>query len=233
MALTGLDESDITVLEDRSWELLDHGAFPPKASHSGHFLHSHPLRDTGSIPIALFNSRIKREILPESVRPVEADEGEIESPWEEYTSERNLGDGLAGEPIAAKQVATMFYAGPKDGDVEEVTLAKSNTPLPGLTPTIPATRPRRMSTRLAQASGSNRDPITIDEEEEEDSDNTPATKRPRNASRPSTGGKVPKTFGGKSVARKATAGKGVRKTTGGMTTGGKAPRTGRRKSIAE
>ena len=253
MADVGVPDTLIP-LDDRPWELMDHMIpFPPKVPHNEQFLASRPLSDTSSVPMALFGPKLKRDILPEQSRSADLDEGEIApgTAWMDYASERNLGDGLAGEPLAAKQIATMLYAGLHDAATgeDEVTVNTCETPLLGLDAAMtPATsisagsqntRPLRMSTRLAQASGSNRDPIRIDEDEEnnEDSDeieavDDPPAKRPRTASRsrPTIGGKAPprKTIGGKSAANQTTGGKGVRKTTGG-----KAPRTGRRKSIAE
>lgn len=261
MALTaggGIDDSHTelsSALDDRPWELFDHMFPPPPAApHNEQFLSARPSRDTASIPTALFNPKIKRETMPNvQLHATDIDEGEIddERTWEDYASERNLGSGFTGEPIAAKQLATMLFAGPEEATIEnDITLITSRSPLPALEAAAmsPAAtsvsgisqlaRPRRKSTRLSQASGSNRDPIPIDEDEEgEISDDVeaidgPATKRPRTASksRPTTGGKAParKTLGGKGVARKVTGGKSVKKTTGG-----KAPRTGRRRSIVE
>jgi len=252
-------------LDDRPWECFDHMIpLPPRPPHNVRFLASRPLRDTGSMSLALFNPKLKRETLPEDdTSSLETAEGEVEpdTKWGDYASERNLGDGLAGEPIAAKQIATRLFAGPDEATVEnEIMVNKSAAPLPELEAAMAAgtdasaisstqtPRLRRMSTRLAQTqsqtSGSNRDPITIDDGEEagETSDDIeevdgPTAKRAKTtsasalaSSRPTTGGKAMarKTVGGKSMARKGVGGKSVRKTTGG-----KGPRTGRRKSIVE
>lgn len=244
MALTGIgaiDEDAHTTLDDRPWELLERGGLVPrKTAHATQFLASRPLRDTGSIPIALFDPKIKPDIIPDCERDSgDISEGELESDtWEAYASERNMGDGLAGEPLVAKQVASLSYAGQEDATADEIILTASKSPLLGLevssADVAPVPRLRRMSARLAQASGSDRDPMTVEEEddgEDSDEDDGPAAKRSRTVSkRPTTGGKAParKTIGGKSVARKLTAGKSVRKTTSA-----KAPRTGRRKSIVE
>ena len=238
-------------LDDRPWEMFPQMAsLQQQARRSELFLASHPLKDTASIPMSWFRPLLKRDALPGPVhQATDLDGGESDSdtPWQNSASERNLGDGLAGEPIAAKQIATMLYAGQDDIDqndpVTERPIRSPRIPLDfTLSPanSVASILPRRMSTRIAQASGSNRDPIPVDvgdDEEGDDSDelelvDAPVAKRPRTASksRPTTGGKVPakKTVGGKSVARKATGGKTVKKTTGG-----KAPRAGRTKSIAD
>ena len=256
LTCTSLGDDDRSVnaslpLDDRPWEMLPQMAsLPQRSRHSDLFLASCPLKDTASVPMSWFHSRLKRDPLPGPdyhVADLDETEDDPDTIWQNYASERNLGDGLAGEPIAAKQIATMLYAGPDDLDQKEIATDRSTRsprfPLDfAWSPanSTPSILPRRASTRIAQASGSNRDPIPVDAgvgEDEDDSDELeimegPVAKRPRTASksRPTTGGKAPamKTVGGKSVARKATGGKTVKKTTGG-----KAPRGGRTKSNAD
>jgi mediator of RNA polymerase II transcription subunit 12 len=204
----------------------------------------------------LFDPRIKRDALPEG--DSKADEARVEDEagftWEDYASERNLGDGLTGEPMSARLITSNLYAGSDEATVEsELVPAHSplapfeaaGSPATSVSAASLSTRPRRMSTRLAshagasgikQPTGSNRDPIPVDEEDDSDDDisdgdldivEAPAAKRPRTSGKTmmTTGGKAParKTMGGKTVGRKAT--KGVR------STGGKVPAKGaRRKS---
>ena len=239
-------------LDDRSWELFDQMLpFPPGGKHSDQFLAARPFRDTTSISMSLFDPKLKRDLLPDvEMRSTQTDEGEIvaDTAWERYPSERNLGNGLGGEPMAAKEFTTKLYAGLDDAGVEiHLTRDSSRSPLPRLDSAMqssktisaePHARQRRISNRSAQTSEPTVDLTAIDENDHEnDSDvleesDAPVSKRSRTASkaRSNVGGEVParKTVGGKNVARKATGGKSVRKSTGV-----KAPRQGRRKSIIE
>lgn len=250
---TNADDT-VLPLDDRHWELFEHMfPLPLARPHSEQFLTSRPIPDTSSIPLPLFNPQINRDALP-SESTYEADDAGFT--WEDYASERNLGDGLAGEPLSAKLVATNLFAGYDEATVETelhsplATQAALDAASPSTSISAASfvTRPRRMSTRLAGGTtagikgptGSNRDPILVDEDEESSGDDleiieaAPA-KRPRiggkttagagAGSRATTGGKAParKTTAGKTVSRKAT--KSVK------STGGKAPtKGGRRKS---
>jgi mediator of RNA polymerase II transcription subunit 12 len=213
MALSAADDPEGSIaLDDRPWELLGQ-MWPIKTSHRHEdmFLSTRNIKDTASIPMSLFGPRFKRDAIY----------SEPESTWDEYASERTLGDGLAGEPLAAKQAATLLFAG-TDDDV--------SSPRTALTPAESViTRPRRHSTRNL-AGSSSRDAIPVPEDDSDDSSDSeeadpPLAKRPRTGSktttRATTGGKAPakRVTGGKSVARKATGGKGVARKTGG-----KAPR---------
>lgn len=212
-------------LDDRPWELFenltpDH----PTIRHVNMFLSTRPIRDTASIPMSLFEPQLKRDAIPR-------DGGE----WESSGAERNLGDGLTGEPLAAKQASTLLYASPA---LEETTASATATTTQPTTPATAKSDPpsplssitaRRPSTRKAGAGTSSKDAIAV-EEESSDSDlevvEAPPTKRPRvgskSTARPAMGGKAPakRTTGGKSVGRKATGGKNV----GRKGMGGKAPR---------
>ncbi|WVF69703.1 hypothetical protein IAT40_004482 [Kwoniella sp. CBS 6097] len=285
-ALIGPDASDdipsdsALPLDDRKWELFEQMA--PRSreiKHQNLYLSATPLKDSSSIPLALFNPTMTRDALLGTAaswsdeKGDDDDDGEkvVEScPWEELASERDLGDGFAGEPVFAKQLATSMYNG-----VEEYNIAEPPTPPSShdssdeSAAAVPlSAQPRRMSTRVSahtlpqvekppannsanngkRGSGSNKDPISIDEDDSDDEPETveprPAAKRPRTSSkstasasattaRQTTGGKAPaggarKTTGGKGVSRKATSGKSVKGT------GSKAPKGGgRRKSQAD
>ncbi|WWD21578.1 hypothetical protein CI109_106064 [Kwoniella shandongensis] len=275
-------------LDDRHWELFEYMAPPPrKIKHQDLYLASTSIKDSSSIPMTLFDPKITRDAIPGlaeeyAVHPsndatVTADEAiafddDSDLPWEEYASERNLGDGFAGEPTYARQMITsMFSAGDDQAEDQDVHMA-GVTNTADLSP-VSSGRPRRASTRIAhhgnnglpvglgiglglpmaKGSGSNKDPIAIEDDEGDDDDSDdgseeivtapPASKRPRTASkstasggasgRSTTGGKAPakrtSTTSGKTVSRKVTGGKGVR--------GGKAPKggagAGRRKSVAD
>lgn len=209
-------------LDDRPWELFEQlEPHTPQSRHVDMFLSTRPIRDSASIPMALFNPQIKRDAIP-------SQSGE----WESYPAERNLGDGLTGEPLAVKQSATLLFSAP--------TPVPDDPPLTGLQSTItssmgshpsspvPPVPARRSSIR--KAGMSSKDAIAVEEDTSE-SDlevvEPPLAKRPRTGSsstksRASVGGKAPakRTTGGKSVARKATGGKNV----GRKGMGGKAPK---------
>ena len=254
MALSGIGVFDdgnidsLLSLDDRPWELFDQ-LLPSRSGgiDSDQFLAAGPFRDTTSISMSLFNPKMKRDALPDTGIPsTQTDEGETVA--DKYASERNLGNGLGGEPMAAKEFATKLYAGLDEAGAEvHLTMDSSRSPLPRLDSavpsatsisTAPSARQRRLSNRLVQTSEPTYDLTAIDEDDNKnDSDgleesDAPVSKRPRTASksRASVGGKAParKTVGGKTVARKATGGKSVRKSTSG-----KAPRQGRRKSVVE
>lgn len=249
-------------LDDRPWEMLEQIAPPPAlTSHGDCFLASGPIKDTACIPVSLFTPQITRDAIGVRTGPrgtsEEGEESELEGAWEEFASERNLGNGMAGEPLALKQAATLLYGGPEDAAAEQVDttlqsprlpLAALGAPATSVSAVFISTRSRRMSTRIATAGtasrpgSSHRDPITVDEdddeEDEEDSEaeevEEPLAKRQRTGSkstRSTTGGKAParKTVSGKNVARKVTGGKTTRKTTGGKAVRGA---IGRRNSRA-
>jgi mediator of RNA polymerase II transcription subunit 12 len=222
-----------TPLDDRPWEFLEQLAPTPKSlKHVELFLSSRPIRDTASIPISLFKPRIKRDAIP----PQDT-EG-----WEESIAERNLGDGLAGEPLIAKQTSTLLFAHPASSSDEEekvptslktdpastpLTEARSSPAIPAITP---ANRPRRASARSTnyKTGSSTKDAIDLDSSSDSEVEEVqPPSKRPRVGSkstateRPTTSGKAPakRTTGGKGVARKATGGKNV-----GRKAPGKAPK---------
>lgn len=173
--------------------------------------------------MALFKPQLKRDAVPRA-------EGE----WEQHTAERNLGNGLAGEPMAAKQAATSLYASPS---LEQLPLPITTPPGDGAAPDKASpTAPSSTPSSARKSGTTNKDPIPIEEEGSSDSElevvEAPPAKKaktiaPTNntaaaaAARPTTGGKAPaKRTGGKSVARKATGGKNVAR----KGTGGKAPK---------
>jgi mediator of RNA polymerase II transcription subunit 12 len=223
-------------LDDRPWELFDQIApTPPISKHGELFLTSKSLRDTASVSLSMFNPTIKRDSIPISASQVEEDE----RGYEAYASERNLGDGLAGEPMIAKTLATGLFQAEVKEEIERSGNdgRKSGDASPSTLPSELVNRPRRSSTRIATASsravsGSNTNPISIDvddspeeEEEEEEEAEEHVGKRAK------TGGKsTRKTYGGKAPAKSTVA----RKTTGGKSLGrkgvaAKAPRGGRRR----
>lgn len=207
-------------LDDRPWELFEN-LTPNQSSirHVDMFLSSRPIRDTASIPMSLFDPQLKRDAIPR-------DEGD----WESSGAERNLGDGLTGEPLAAKQASTLLYASPSPDAPVSTTqpttpaaVVRSDTPSP-----LPVPAARRPSTRKAGAGTSSKDAIAV-EEDSSGSDlevvEPPPAKRPKVGSKSTaktTAGKAPakRATGGKSVGRKATGGKNV----GRKGMGGKAPR---------
>ncbi|WVQ98147.1 hypothetical protein IAU59_005269 [Kwoniella sp. CBS 9459] len=260
-------------LDDRKWELFEQMA--PRSRQMQHqdlYLSATPFKDTSSVPLTLFNPTMTRDALPGTATSWidendEEDKNDVPCPWEQLASERDLGDGFAGEPVFAKHFATSMFNG-----VEEYNIAEPPTPPSShdssdeSTAAVPlSAQPRRMSSCISahalphvenhmtnngtsstshkKGSGSNKDPISIDEDDSDDEPETvearPAAKRPRTSTkstasttaRQSTGGKAPagggarKTTGGKGVSRKATGGKSVKGA------GSKAPKGGgRRKS---
>ncbi|TXT13184.1 hypothetical protein VHUM_01585 [Vanrija humicola] len=221
MALSGshvlVDDVGIA-LDDRPWEMIEQMVTVPVQRHPDLFLASKALKDTASIPIALFRPQLTRDEVPEAVE-------DDSRPWENSAAERNLGNGFAGEPVAARQTATILFArddGSAVADEETLTVSM---------PAVPA-KVRRLSTRIPVSAGKQTgtvvDPIAIDsddgsDEEEEEDTARPAAKRPRTSSksvggRQVTGGKAPrKTSGAVSAGqtgRKATAAKGVRSVSG-------------------
>ncbi|KAK8847487.1 hypothetical protein IAR55_005345 [Kwoniella newhampshirensis] len=250
-------------LDDRRWELFEYMAPPPrKLKHQDLHLASTPIKDTSSIPMTLFDPKITRDAIPGlaekyNTHPAVAGEDDNEDdlsdhPWEEYASERNLGDGLAGEPTYARQMITSMFS-TSSGEMEDedssmydaISHQKSAGTSNADSPV--STRPRRASTRIAhhgsgvglgsRGSGSNKDPIAIEDEDDGESEDEPeelvapppASKKPRTGSKTTTtttAGRA--TTGGKAPARKTTSGKTVsRKGTGGKgVRGGKAPRGG-------
>jgi mediator of RNA polymerase II transcription subunit 12 len=175
----------------------------PILKHCDLFLASKALKDTASIPIALFKPQMVRDEVPDAAR-------EGDHPWEYASSERNLGNGFGGEPIAARQTATILYAR-EDGNVgDQPTLAMPPTPAK-----VKRLNPRNSTP--VKGAGTNNDPISIESDESEEEETRPASKRPRTGSKTSTGstrqvtgGKAPRKA---APARKAPA-KNVRSTSG-------------------
>ncbi|WVQ83134.1 hypothetical protein IAT38_005272 [Cryptococcus sp. DSM 104549] len=264
-------------LDDRHWELFEYMAPPRRqVGPQDMYLASAPLKDQGSIPIALFSPTITQDAPPgagsmdayERAPPTKTgapEDGEVTAtpspvegpprPWEESAAERYLGDGLAGEPTYARQMATMLFAVGDGGD-SDLSLRgggpdSSNTS----TPVVPPARPKKARKSSSAGNGigngappkptgsSHKDAIAVDEEDDDDDDSDveeveqrpskkakTGEKAAAGAGRQTTGGKAPatarKTTGGKTVSRKATGGKTTR--------GGKAPKgSARRKSTAE
>lgn len=245
----GTDRPQI-YLDDRPWELFDYTApLPGRRRHGEQFLASRPYKDSASIPAALFDPLIKRDALP-GKEPVGEDEEESEDDrWLDLVSERDLGNGLAGEPIGARIITTNAYAGPDPDSVGEADRALDVTgdnfsPMTNTSSSsVPlAVAPRRQSTRLSgkmpvtAGSGTDKDPIPIDDEEEakndSDSDDEsdepevmerPPAKRPRVGSKTTTSGRA--TTGGKAPvkapAKRTTGGKSMpRKGVGGKSVRG-------------
>lgn len=186
MALSGshVAESEGIALDDRPWEMMEHLTPLETPAHVDVFLSSKPLKDTASIPIALFRPQLTRDEVPVlSASP---------EPWDYASSERNLGNGAAGEPVSARQLATILYA-PAPADEE-----------PKLAPAPAPKRPRNATPVTVKGTGTTTDPIDMLESSEEDE---PLQKKPRTAgktTRASTAGKAPRKA---APAKKATAGK--------------------------
>lgn len=231
--------------DDRPWEMFEKmGPMGRPPSHGYLFLASKPLADTASIPIALFGPRLKRDALPDD--PLAEHVG-VER-LDEYTcfsSERNLGDGLAGEPIGARQAATGLFDGSDEFAAHQSAIAPApasptsvKTENAAAAPSAGAAtaRPRRMSNRLASGSakpsGGATDPITIDLDDDDedgvnDSDSSTSSDEEalgaRSAKRRRTASKTNATRPTAAGKRPATSGKApARATTGGKNVGRKA-----------
>jgi mediator of RNA polymerase II transcription subunit 12 len=238
IALQTADSAETISFDDRPWELFEQLVPTSKnVKHVDQFLSSKHIRDTAALPISLFQPSIKRDPIPQ--------EDVEEEAWESAVAERNLGDGLAGEPLSARQASTLLFAlptdkgpaAPEDADtsfVLETPKADLDISPLILTNSTPANRPRRASARSIKTGASTKDAIDLHSSDSE-VEIVPA-KRPRvgskssaaasgssgtAAGRPSTGGKAPakRTTGGKGIARKATGGKNV-----GRKGAGKAPK---------
>ncbi|BEJ12006.1 hypothetical protein CspHIS471_0204660 [Cutaneotrichosporon sp. HIS471] len=209
---SGLMDSDMGIaLDDRPWEMIEQMVDQTPLKHCDMFLASKPLKDTSSIPIALFKPQVTRDEVHDAAR-------EGEHPWNYASSERNLGNGFGGEPIAARQAATVLYAR-RDGNIgDQPTLAMPPTPAK-----VKRLNPRNSTP--VKGAGTNNDPISIESDESEGEsveEQRPASKRPRTGSKTSTGstrqvtgGKAPRKA---APARKAPA-KNVRSTSGKETKG--------------
>lgn len=245
------DEQDSNViLEDRPWELVEY-MFPLRKSyrHGDLFLSSAPIKDFASVPTALFEPHFKRDVIPN----IDLNDGGDSDPdWGLYAAERSLGDGLTGEPVAAKQAATCLYAGAGSSDDEDAAsgLAQPQTPMTALNALSPAPSLSAVSSTARSRRASNRRTSTVDpkrpsgfstqnaislakddDEDSEDSDDDPeVVEPPPAAKRPRTGSKTTNTAsssrtttGGKAPAKRTTGGKSVaRKATGGKTVSRKA-----------
>lgn len=196
MALSGshVAEGEGIPLDDRPWEMMEHLTPLETPAHVDVFLSTKPLKDTASIPIALFKPQLTRDEVPVLSSDPE--------PWDYASSERNLGNGAAGEPVSARQLATILYAPSLDD--EEPKLA----PPPGPPPPAPVKRTRNATPVSVKGTGTTTDPIDIVESSEEDE---PLQKKPRVAAkttRSSTAGKAPrKAAPAKKTASKTTASK--------------------------
>lgn len=250
-------------LDDRRWELFEYiGPTKRKIGPQDLFLASAPLKDASSIPITLFDPKITRDAPPNAgtmdaydnpvgdgelsptTNPASPVEEEARRSWETFASERNLGDGLAGEPAYAKQAATLVFSA-RDNDVPEVVVPVKTASGLVITPSTSPQKPKikRSNSGKDKATGSNKDaPIAVEEDEdEEDSEaevplskkqktakNSAASRGKSTTTTTTTAGKAParKTTGGKGVSKKAT-GKSAKEAGTGKAKGG------RRKSQAE
>ena len=182
----GVDGEDGSVqLDDRPWEMLEalDGLRVPgrkKTPHGELFLGHRAIKDTASVPIALFGAMMKRDEVPgetaagrgridsTAARSQEGEDGEAddekdvgtvdvddeEGPtWTDYASERNLGDGLAGEPLSVRQLVTGLYVCPGGQHINEDESPKKDVPVSAGTPTklVSASSPA-MSTASAATS---------------------------------------------------------------------------------
>jgi mediator of RNA polymerase II transcription subunit 12 len=241
MALQTADASETIPLDDRPWEMFEQLApVPRQLKHVEMFLASRPIRDTASVPMTLFNPQLKRDPLP-----VLYDQ---EEEWHLSVAERNLGDGQAGEALAAKQASTLLYAMPTDtipskststSDKDDGPRSTSShtpktespsTPIPPIPSITPANRPRRSSTRTTKTGGSTKDAIDLEESSSDSDDDgivvqPPPTKRPRVGSKSNASGSG--SAAAAAPARPTVGGKApAKRTTGGKgvarkATGGK------------
>nr|KIR49643.1 hypothetical protein I312_00731 [Cryptococcus bacillisporus CA1280] len=252
-------------LDDRHWELFEYIG-PPKRKIGPQdlFLASAPLKDASSIPITLFDPKITRDAPPNAgtmdaydkaaedgevsptVNPASpvGEEEEPQRSWETFASERNLGDGLAGEPTYAKQAATLVFSA-RDNDVPEVMHVKSTASQQPVVVVPSSTSPQKPKGKRSNSSGkdkvtgSNKDaPIAVEEDEnDEDSEvEAPLSKKAKTAKNSATGSGKSTTTAGKAPARKTTGGKGVSKKAAGKSakeSGTGKAKGGRRKSQAE
>lgn len=153
-----LANDDNMPLDDRPWEFLEHAPTAKSPKHVELFLSYRPIRDTASIPITLFKPQLKRDPIPVQ-----------EEGWGASVAERNLGDGLAGEPLMVKQTSTLLFAQPIRSSDDETALPTESNPThshkssPTLAPT-PANRPRRASARSTnlKTGSSTKDAINLD-----------------------------------------------------------------------
>lgn len=205
-------------LDDRPWEMLEKMSSQDMPSHSDLFLASKPLKDTASIPMALFKPQLTRDAVPSETT-------EEVAPWEHAASERSLGNGFAGEPVAARQAASLLYAR-SDGRPEKELLEKetsvkeastpSTTDSKTPTPTKARRHSMRVTTNAAKGSGTTADPIAIVSSDSEE-DEQPLAKRARTtakaAPRANTAGKAPRktsTTAARKAPAKRTASKDVK-----------------------
>jgi mediator of RNA polymerase II transcription subunit 12 len=206
-------------LDDRPWEMLEHMTVQVLPKHQDLFLASKPLKDTSSIPIALFKPQLTRDAVPTSEEDTPA--------WDHASSERTLGNGFAGEPVSARQAATVLYAR-LDGAERERELEADreqrerereleaqdrererelSVPIPlsvaGSAPVTPTksvasgvSTSRRSSGRVHKGTGTGADPIAL-VSDSSDEDEEPLAKRARTSknatsTRTNAGGKVPR-----------------------------------------
>lgn len=209
MALSGshVAESEGLALDDRPWEMMEHLTPLDTPAHVDVFLSTHALKDTASIPIALFRPQLTRDEVP-VLSPAAAPE-----PWDYASSERNLGNGAAGEPVCARQLATVLYAPAPADEEPKLAPAPASGAAPGSAPGAAPKRARNATPVSVKGTGTTTDPIDMLESSEEDE---PLQKRPRTAAaaagkttRASTAGKVPRKAAPpkKAAAAKTTAAK--------------------------
>ncbi|RXK36282.1 hypothetical protein M231_06418 [Tremella mesenterica] len=201
-------------LDDRPWENFEY-LFPIHISkkHNDTLLSSQPIKDLASIPLTLLDPQITYDLPPKSPSQEDSQRGRestidtnSELMWYDLTSERNLGDGMAGEPLIARDLVTGLFTEESPDDKRPTRTGV------GLGIVIPDDIPqRRMSTRSATGTkGGKNEPIALEESSEDDEEEKKrATKRPKTSGK--TVSKAPrKTTAGKSVSRKATGGKSTR-----------------------
>ena len=244
-------------LDDRPWEMFELLDPPPRQlTPSERFLATKPLKDTASVPLSHFSPKLKRDALPDAREPGFVRGGtEVEIPddptyWDDFASERNLGDGLAGEPMAVRQMASALYksgeekkpgykgnnigtGAASEGDsVNASGVVRGSTPKEGVaSPTAAVTTQnhvpaRRMSSRSKTSQqGSNHDPISIDSDDSDsdNSDDSAIMPIPPPPKRARAGSKTTATTAGAGQV----GGKTTRKTTGGKSVGGKSSRGGK------
>jgi mediator of RNA polymerase II transcription subunit 12 len=203
MTLVDTDAGDNTWLfEDRPWEAseqLEPLERPIKYQDS--FLDSAPLKNNSSIPLSAFDAKLCRDKVPLT---------EESMPWLSYASERNLGNGLAGEPSGTSLQATTIYNG--DFQAPQPAPCASEGPWCATSPSVASTytreqpdqhAPTRSSGVNPSAPGSTNDPIEIDDDEDDEIELVPPPAKKMKTSNPKP------TTGSKTVGRK-TASKTVR-----------------------
>lgn len=249
--IQGSAETQPTVqpLDARPWEMFDRLTPVPYINkRAQRFLARQPFIDAASIPVSLFGPVISRDAVGDAsfsnddLDDIGTDGEDTEQPlansYLNFISERNLGNGMAGEPSSAKEITTSAYAGPpgldnafvKSSSISpQVPLEPLQSPAVDETPLPPR---RRSSSRLAQKGsesnadhamlGEEGDSSTASSEDEETAENkgTEASEKGEDVDADAPPAKKARR-GSKASVRSTTGGKAPAKSLGRPTVGGK------------